>query len=128
MNVFTLLEQASRRLQTPDAMLHEQADTILGILRSSGVLPYKRSSLNGELHKLVAAMLAQAYHDDTTVDVVTRRAGTFHRYGFSTQIVKYLDAMVKHGLLLSATGKAKGRLYLSDLIECYLAQPYELQA
>ena len=128
MSVFTLLEQASRRLQTPDAMLHEQADTILGILRSSGVLPYKRSSLNGELHKLVAAMLVEAYDQDTTVDVVTRRAGTFHRYGFSTQIVKYLDAMVKQGFLLSETVKAKGRLHLSDLIECYLDQPYQLQA
>ncbi len=128
MNVFTLLEQASRRLQTPDAMLHEQADTILGILRSSGVLPYKRSSLNGELHKLVAAMLVEAYDENTTVDVVTRRAGTFHRYGFSTQIVKYIDSMVKQGFLLSEAGKAKGRLHLSNLIECYLDQPYELQA
>jgi hypothetical protein len=128
MNVFTLLEQASRRLQTPDAMLHEQADTILGILRSSGVLPYKRSSLNGELHKLVAAMLVEVYDQDTTIDVSVRRAGTWHYYGYSTQIVKYLDAMVKQGFLLSETVKAKGRLHLSDLIECYLDQPYELQA
>lgn len=128
MNVFTLLEQASRRLQTPDAMLHEQADTILGILRSSGVLPYKRSSLNGELHKLVAAMLVEAYDQNTTIDVVTRRAGTFHRYGFSTQIVKYLDAMVKQGFLLSETGKAKGRLRLNEMFEHYMDLPYELQA
>ena len=128
MNVFTLLEQASRRLQTPDAMLHEQADTILGILRSSGVLPYKRSSLNGELHKLVSAMLVVAYDEDTTIDVSVRRAGTWHYYRYSTQIVKYLDAMVKQGFLLSDTGKAKGRLHLSDLIETYLDQPYTLQA
>lgn len=128
MNVFTLLEQASRRLQTPDAMLHEQADTILGILRSSGVLPYKRSSLNGRLHTAIAALLVEAYDQGTTIDVTVRRAGTWHYYGFSTQIVTYLDAMVQHGFLLSETGKAKGRLFLSDLIECYLARPYELQA
>ena len=128
MNIFTLLEQASRRLQTPDAMLHEQADTILGILRSSGVLPYKRSSLNGERHKLVAAMLVEAYDQNTTIDVSVRRAGTWHYYGYSTQIVKYLDAMVKQGFLLSETGKAKGRLRLNEMLEYYMDRSYELQA
>jgi hypothetical protein len=128
MNVFTLLERASHRLQTPDAFLHEQADTVLGILRSSGVLPYKRSSINGALHKLVSSILVEAYDQNTTVDVATRRAGTFHRYGYSTKIVEYLDAMVQQGFLLSDTGKAKGRLHLSDLIETYLDQPYTLQA
>ena len=47
MNVFRLLELASERLTTNDALYHEQADTVLGILRSAGVLPHKRSSLNG---------------------------------------------------------------------------------
>ena len=47
MNVFRLLEVASVRLATNDALFHEQADTVLGILRSAGVLPFKRSSLNG---------------------------------------------------------------------------------
>ena len=61
MNVFRLLELASERLKTNDALFHGQADTVLGILRSAGVLPFKRSSLNGSLHKLVAAMIVQAY-------------------------------------------------------------------
>ena len=47
MNVFRLLELASVRLTTNDALFHEQADTVLGILRSAGVLPHKRSSLMG---------------------------------------------------------------------------------
>ena len=47
MNVFRLLELASERLTTNDALFHEQADTVLGILRSASVLPHKRSSLNG---------------------------------------------------------------------------------
>ena len=54
MNVFRLLQLASERLKTNDALFHEQADTVLGILRSAGVLPFKRSSLNGSLHKQVA--------------------------------------------------------------------------
>ena len=37
MNVFRLLEVASLRLKTNDALFHEQADTVLGILRSAGV-------------------------------------------------------------------------------------------
>ena len=122
MNVFRLLEIASARLTTNDALFQEQADTVLGILRSAGVLPFKRSSLNGSLHKLVAAMIVQAYDDDTTIDVAVRRAGTFHHYGYSTKIVEYLDAAVEQGLLISQTGKAKGALSLADILAAYLAE------
>ena len=122
MNVFRLLELASVRLTTNDALFHEQADTVLGILRSAGVLPHKRSSLNGTLHKLVAAMIVEAYDTDTTIDVAVRRAGTFHHYGYSTKIVEYLDAAVERGLLISQTGKAKGALSLGDILEAYLSQ------
>ena len=122
MNVFRLLELASKRLQTNDALYHENADTVLGILRSAGVLPHKRSSLNGSLHKLVAAMIVQAYDTDTTIDVAVRRAGTFHHYGYSTKIVEYLDAAVEQGLLISKTGKAKGSLALGDILEGYLGE------
>ena len=122
MNVFRLLEVASLRLATNDALFHEQADTVLGILRSAGVLPHKRSSLNGSLHKLVAAMIVQAYEDNTTIDVAVRRAGSWHYYGYSTKIVSYLDAAVEQGLLISQTGKAKGALSLGDILEAYLAE------
>ena len=87
MNVFRLLELASERLTTNDALYHEQADTVLGILRSAGVLPHKRSSLNGSLHKLVAAMIVQAYDDDTTVDVAVRRSGKTQRHIPSLRIL-----------------------------------------
>jgi hypothetical protein len=122
MNVFRLLEFASERLTTNDAMFHEQADTVLGILRSAGVLPHKRSSLNGSLHKLVAAMVVEAYETNTTIDVAVRRAGAWHRYGYSTVIISYLDAAVEKGLLASQTGKAKGALALGEIIETYLDQ------
>ena len=120
MNIFRLLELASQRLQTKDALFHEQADTVLGILRSAGVLPHKRSSLNGSLHKLVAAMIVQAYDNDTTIDVAVRRSGTFHHYGYSTKIVEYLDKAVEEGLLISKTGKAKGALAVGDILQGYL--------
>jgi len=122
MNIFRLLELASLRLKTNDALFHEQADTVLGILRSAGVLPHRRSSLNGSLHKLVAAMIVQAYEDNTTIDVAVRRAGTFHHYGYSTKVVDYLDKAVEQGLLISKTGKAKGALSLGEILEAYLAE------
>ena len=122
MNVFRLLEFAAERLKNNDALYHEQADTVLGILRSAGVLPHKRSSLNGSLHKLVAAMIVQAYDANTTIDVAVRRAGTWYRYGYSTVIINYLDAAVEQGLLVSHTGKAKGALALGEIIEAYLDQ------
>ena len=122
MNVFRLLEFAAVRLTTNDALFHEQADTVLGILRSAGVLPHKRSSLNGSLHKLVAAMIVQAYDDNTTIDVAVRRAGTFHHYGYATKIIDYLDTAVEQGLIQSQTGKAKGALSLGDILEAYLGE------
>ena len=124
MNVFRLLELSSERLTTNDALFHEQADTVLGIFRSASVLPHKRSSLNGTLHKLVAAMIVQAYDDNTTIDVAVRRAGTFHHYGYSTKIIEYLDAAVEQGLLVSQTGKAKGALALGEIIEAYLDETH----
>ena len=122
MNVFRLLEFAADRLKTNDALFHEQADTVLGILRSAGVLPHRRSSVNGTLHKLVVAMIVQAYEDNTAIDVAVRRAGSWHYYGYSTKIVSYLDAAVEQGLLISQTGKAKGALSLGDILEAYLAE------
>ena len=123
MNVFKLLELASDRLATNDALFHENADTVLGILRSASVLPHKRSQLNGTLHKLVAAMIVQAYDDDTTIDVAVRRAGTWHYYNYSTVIISYLDKAIEEGLLTSKTGKAKGAIYMGDILEGYLSEP-----
>ena len=73
-------------------------------------------------------MLVEAYDADTSVDVAIRRAGTFHRYGFSTKIVSYMDKMVAKDLLISQTGKAKGKLVLSDLLDTYLSEPMLTQA
>ena len=120
MNVFRLLELASERLKTNNALYHEQADTVLGIFRSAGVLPHKRSSLNGSLHKLVSAMIVEAYETDTTIDVASRHQGTFSYYGYSTKIVEYLDKAVAKDLLVSQTSKAKSKLSLGPLLLDYL--------
>ena len=120
MNLFMLLQRASIRLETSEAEFHNQAELITGILRSAGVLAHRRSSLNGKLHKLVAAVLVEAYEHCETIDVTIRRAGSFALYNYSTKIISYLDKAVAAGLLISQTSKAKGKLDLSDLLVSYL--------
>jgi len=128
MNVFMLLQRASKRLELQDALFHEQSDIVLAMLRSACVLPYKRSSLNGHLHQLFAAMIVEAYDADTSVDITTRKAETFHKFGYSTKVVSYADKAVEQGFLLSERDKAKGKLTLSYLLEGYLAEAQLMQA
>ena len=124
MNLFSLLQQGEQRLQSNDTLFHSQADVVLGILRSTGSIPSKRTSLNGQLHRLVAAALVVAYDEDITIDITVRRSETFHDYGWSTKIISYLDAAVANDLLLAQTGKAKGRLHLGPVLRDYLADTY----
>jgi len=124
MNLFILLQQGEQRLQSTDVLFHSQTDIVLGILRSTGAIPSKRTSLNGELHRSVAAALVMAYEENTTVDIAIRRAETFYDYGWSTKIISYLDAAIANGLLIAKTAKAKGRLDLGPLLQDYLEDSY----
>ena len=47
MNLFKLLDTAEHKLDSPDPIYNEQTDLVLSILRATGVLPFKRASLNG---------------------------------------------------------------------------------
>ena len=124
MNLFILLQQGEQRLQSTDVLFHSQTDIVLGILRSTGAIPSKRTSLNGELHRSVAAALVMAYEENTTVDIAIRRAETFYDYGWSTKIISYLDAAVTNGLLIAPTAKAKGRIHLGPVLMSYLEDSY----
>ena len=121
MNIFSLLERASNRLKQNDAQFQHQTETTVAILRSSGVLPIKRASVNGAIHHLLCAAIVEAYDNNTSVDITSRSAGKFHYYGFSTKLIGYLDKAVQSKLLVSKTDKAKGALELGDILETYLA-------
>ena len=121
MNIFNLLQHARIRLATNDPEFHNATDTTVAILRSSGVLPWRRSSINGELHKLVSAIIVEAHETNETIDIATRRAGTFNRYGYSTKIISFLDKAVSSSLLSSTTNKAKGKLSIGTLLDTYLS-------
>ena len=120
MNLFKALEAASLRLNQNDPAFHSQANLTTDILRSAGVYPHCRGSLNGHVHKLLSAAIVHVYQQDISLDVTTRRAGTFALYGYSTKLPSYLTKAVKLRFLTSQNGKATGRLELSELLEAYL--------
>ena len=120
MNLFSLLQDSEVRLNSNDPIYNEKADLVLAIPRSEGVIPFKRSTLNGSLHKQVSAAVVNAHEAGTTIDVPTRRLGTLHEAGYSTKVLEYLDNAVKHSLLLSQSKKAEGKLALGNVLTTYL--------
>ena len=120
MNLFKALEAASLRLRQNDPEFDSQANLTTDILRSAGVYPHRRSSLNGHVHKLLSAAIVHVYQQDTSLHVTTRRAGTYALYGYSTKLPAYLTKAVRLGFLTSQNGKASGKLKLSELLESYL--------
>jgi len=122
MNIIELLDVASDRLRQSNQAYDERADIIARILRCEQVLPVRRANLNGYLHKLLGAVVVNAYENNTTIDMSTRRAGVFQERGYTTKIVTWLDKMVKKGLLVSDSKAtiAKGRLQIGQLLTTYL--------
>jgi hypothetical protein len=120
MNLFMLLQRSKEHLEKGSSEFSDTADTILALLRSHEVIPYKRSTVNGELHKMVAGAIVEAYDRDTTIDVSSRHQGLYSHYGFSTKIVEYLDKAVERELLISEFNKAKGKLRIGSLLQEYL--------
>ena len=108
--------EKKRKMRINDPFFNERTDLTLAILRSKGAIPFKRSQLNGGLHKQVAAAIVAAYEAGSSIDVTTRRSQTLHELGYSTKILDYLDNMVKQELLISQSKKADGRLYLGELL------------
>ena len=79
-SIFTLLDMAEARVSKPDAVFHERAEMMMQILKAKQVLATKRSVLNGEIHKRLAAALVIAntnkaliytYHPDGAVLYMT---------------------------------------------------------
>ena len=122
MNLFTLLGRAEAKLQEGnDLYFKEATELVTSILRTEQVLPYRRITLNGALHQLFSGIIVAAYEGETSIDVTTRHAATYHEYGFTTKAVVWLDMAVAKGLLLSSyDDKAKGALMIGPLLTTYL--------
>ena len=122
-DVVHLLEQAQKRLDQHDFAFNEAVDTVLGILRSKGVVSHKRISVNGRWHRLLAASLVLAHEKNTQFALPTRFQEELHNRGVSTSVVRSLDDAVHQGIICSQSpdGKAKGALSLGCIVRSYLA-------
>ena len=119
MNCITLMDQAIAKLESNNLPFIDKTETALGFLRSKGVLPIKRATLNGHLHNSYSAMLVEALEQGTTIDIPTRRQADLHELGLTTMLVKWLDSAVEHEVLIPKNGSnnAQGALELGSLFK-----------
>ena len=103
MNLFKLKELAEDQLSHPTPHFNEEVETVLGIMRSTGVVPYKRSSINGHVHRLMSAIIVIAHRLKVDIEVSSRKAGYYAERKVSTRFINYLDGLVGQGLLVSTT-------------------------
>ena len=127
MDVVILMQQAEKKLQEYDPVFIHKTEKVLGILRSKGVVSYRRLSENGLWHNLLAATLVLAHDKGTDFALPTRRQQTLYDRGISTRIVSFLDSAVREGLIISQASDytARGRLSLGDIIKAYLEHEQE---
>ena len=119
MNCITLMDQAIAKLESNNLPFLDKTETALGFLRSKGVLPIKRATLNGHLHTSYSAMLIEALEQGTTIDVPTRRQADLHELGLTTMIIKWFDTAVEQNVLIPTNGarNAQGQLAFGCLFE-----------
>ena len=127
MDVVILMQEAENKLKEYDPVFIHKTEKVLGILRSKGVVSYRRLSENGKWHNLLAATLVLAYDKGTDFALPTRRQQTLYDRGISTRIVSFLDNAVREGLIISQASDytARGRLSLGDIIKAYLEHEQE---
>ena len=119
---FLLVDESRERLKKNSQEFNNKCETVLAILRSSGAVPYRRSTLNGHVHKLLSACIVHAVELGETFRMTSRMHKKFHEMNISTKFVSYLDKLVKEKLLLSniSNEKAEGDLIVSDDIAKFL--------
>ena len=122
LDIVSLMEEASARLERYDAEFVDKVETILAILRSKGVLSSKRLQQNGSYHTVLAASLVLAHEKQADIYLRTRSQGDLFKQGVSTTLISFLDNAIEQGLILSQAKdyKARGRMSLSEIITSYL--------
>ena len=123
-DIIKLLEEASHKLDTYDARFMAKLETMLAILRTSGIISSTRTARYGRWHQLLAGALVLAYDEQEDLFVSTRSAGKLHAAGITTRLTQWLDDLCEREYLItqSPSKKAEGRLSLSDFLNLYLGQ------
>tara|TARA_B110000259_G_C13715175_1_gene282125 strand:- start:91 stop:462 length:372 start_codon:yes stop_codon:yes gene_type:complete len=119
MNCITLLDQAKAKLKSNNLPFIDKTEIVLGLLRSKGILPINRASMNGHLHTTYSAMLVEAHEQGTTVDIPTRKQSDLHELGLTTMVIKWFDAAVEQKVLIPTNGasNAQGELAFGCLFK-----------
>ena len=122
MDLLELMAFAKSTLKSNHPSYKERVEVTLALLRSLGILPHKRISINGKLHTLFCGAIVSAYDNHTGIYIYTRRMGVIHLAGESTMLIRYLDACVKHGVLVAPVPYtvATGTLRIGEMLEYYL--------
>ena len=117
-NLFKLVEDARTNLADNDNSFHSQSAVVLGILRAVGIVPFKRASQNGALHKLLSATLVTAHRLNETLEIPTRKLSTYHDNGISTRFLLWLDTLVMEKYLVGKSTRqvAEGELQVSEFL------------
>lgn len=121
-SLFLLVDEARERLKQNSHEFNDKCEIVLSILRSSGAVPYRRSTLNGHVHKLLSACIVHAVELGETFRMTSRMHKAFHDMNISTKFVSYLDKLVEEKLLSSniSNEQAKGDLTVSNDIAKFL--------
>ena len=127
-DIFDLIQDADQQLHQKDDAFFKLTDHILQLLRAKKIIPIKRVNENQFLHLVTAGILTSAHLNDTSIYMTSRRTNNFVDRGVSTQVIKWLDLMVKHNVLKSEMyPKAVGTLSLSEEFLEYIANYYYSQ-
>ena len=122
MYIIELMAFAKSKLKSNDPSYKERVEVTLALLRSLGVLPHKRISLNGKLHTSFCEALASAYENQTQVELYSRMRADLFAKGHSTRLIAWLDKCVKHEVLIpqAPINYAKGKLDTGPILKHYI--------
>ena len=127
-DIFDLIQDADQQLHQKDDAFFKLTDHILQLLRAKKIIPIKRVNENQFLHLVTAGILTSAHLNDSSIFMTSRRTNNFVDRGVSTQVIKWLDLMVKHNVLVSQMHpKAVGTLTLSEEFLEYITDYYYSQ-
>ena len=119
MDCVLLIRAADQMFEQNDLAFNEKTEKALSFLRSAGVIPIRRASVNSHHHVRFSGMLVAALEQDTTVDLRSRKQSTLHDLGVTTVLIRWLDNAVEQGILVPANGGtiAKGALHIGELFQ-----------
>ena len=104
MDCILLMRTADQMFEQNDLAFNEKTEKALSFLRSVGVIPIRRASVNSHHHVRFSGMLVAALEQDTTVDLRSRKQSTLHDLGVTTVLIRWLDSAVEQGILVPANG------------------------